>query len=68
MVSTSQVAALGARIHLVQWRAWPPYLTKNVNVVIISTLSGILWTGAKAIEVGFFRRSAGDVLAACDFE
>lgn len=32
------------------------------------TFAGILWTSAKAIEVGFIRRSAGDVLAACDFE
>ncbi|CAM9258459.1 unnamed protein product [Scytosiphon promiscuus] len=68
MVSTFQVAAFGVCIHLVQWRKWPPYVTKNVNVVIISTFAGILWTAAKAIEVGFIRRSAGDVLAACDFE
>ncbi|CBJ28889.1 hypothetical protein Esi_0123_0031 [Ectocarpus siliculosus] len=68
MVSTFQLVALGVCAHLVKWRKWPPYLTKNVDVVIISTFAGILWTATKAIEVGFVRRRAGDLLAACDFE
>ncbi|CAM9283552.1 unnamed protein product, partial [Ectocarpus sp. 8 AP-2014] len=68
MVSTFQLVALGVCAHLVKWRKWPPYLTKNVDVVIISTFAGILWTATKAIEVGFIRRRVGDLLAACDFE
>ncbi|CAM9272311.1 unnamed protein product [Ectocarpus sp. 4 AP-2014] len=68
MVSTFQLVALGVCAHLVKWRKWPPYLTKNVDVVIISTFAGILWTATKAIEVGFVRRRVGDLLAACDFE
>eukprot|EP00903_Cladosiphon_okamuranus_P006660 g6502.t2 len=68
MVGTFQLVALVVCIHLVRWRKWPPYLTKNVDVVIISTFAGILWTGTKAIEVGFVRRRVGDILAACDLE
>eukprot|EP00903_Cladosiphon_okamuranus_P006658 g6501.t1 len=68
MVGTFQLVALAVCVHLVRWRKWPPYLAKNVDVVIISTFAGILWTGTKAIEVGFVRRRVGDILAACDLE
>lgn len=34
MVATFQVAALLVCAHLVRWRKWPPYLTKNVDVVV----------------------------------
>jgi len=32
------------------------------------TVSGVLWTIAMAISVGYIRRESGDILAACDFE
>lgn len=32
------------------------------------TVSGVLWTVSMAIASGFFERSRGDILAACDFE
>lgn len=32
------------------------------------TFSGVLWTIAMAISVGFIKRERGDILAACDFE
>eukprot|EP00904_Undaria_pinnatifida_P012482 jgi/Undpi1/8364/HiC_scaffold_25.g10832.m1 len=68
LVGTFQVAALVVCGHLIWYRTWPPYVTKNVNLVVITILSGVLWTVTKAIEAGFFRRRVGDILAACDFE
>lgn len=35
MVGAMQALALGICMHLIRWRKWPPYLTKNVDVVII---------------------------------
>eukprot|EP00904_Undaria_pinnatifida_P012481 jgi/Undpi1/8363/HiC_scaffold_25.g10831.m1 len=55
-------------VHLLWCRRWPPYVTKNVNLVVIATFSGVLWTLAMANSTGFWRRHSGDVLAACDFE
>lgn len=34
MVGTFQFVALIVCVHLVRWRKWPPYLTKNVDVVV----------------------------------
>lgn len=34
LVGTFQLAALGVCIHLVIHRKWPPYVTRNVNVVV----------------------------------
>lgn len=42
MVSTFQLVALGVCVHLVKCRKWPPYLTKNVDVVIISVSQSLL--------------------------
>ncbi|CAM9258383.1 unnamed protein product, partial [Scytosiphon promiscuus] len=66
--ATFQVAALLICVHLLWCRKWPPYVTKNVNLVVIATLSGVLWTLAMAVSCGFIEREAGDILAACDFE
>ncbi|CAN0260055.1 unnamed protein product, partial [Laminaria digitata] len=68
LVGTFQMAALLVCAHLIWYRRWPPYVTKNVNIVVITIISGVLWTVTKAIEAGFVRRRVGDVLAACDFE
>ncbi|CAM9864306.1 unnamed protein product [Ectocarpus sp. 6 AP-2014] len=35
IVGTFQAFALGVCIHLFRWRKWPPYVTKNVDIVII---------------------------------
>ncbi|CAM9969419.1 unnamed protein product, partial [Ectocarpus sp. 8 AP-2014] len=67
-VATFQAVALLVCAHLLWWRKWPPYVTKNVDVVIISTFSGVLWNVAMIIASGYIRREAGDILAACDFE
>ncbi|CAB1105051.1 unnamed protein product [Ectocarpus sp. CCAP 1310/34] len=34
-VGTVQTFALGVCIHLLSWRHWPPYVTKNVDIVIV---------------------------------
>ncbi|CAN0141568.1 unnamed protein product, partial [Ectocarpus sp. 4 AP-2014] len=67
-VATFQTVALLVCAHLLRWRKWPPYVTKNVDVVIISTFSGVLWNVSMIIASGYIRREAGDILAACDFE
>ncbi len=36
-VGTFQLVALGVCIHLVVHRKWPPYVTKNVNLVVRDT-------------------------------
>ncbi|CAM9480659.1 unnamed protein product, partial [Ascophyllum nodosum] len=63
-----QAIAVGICVHLLWWRRWPPYVTKNVNLVVISTISGVLWTFTMAITRGYVRRRTGDLLAVCDFE
>lgn len=35
-VATFQAAALLVCVHLLWWRKWPPYVTKNVNLVVIA--------------------------------
>ncbi|CAM9296984.1 unnamed protein product, partial [Ectocarpus sp. 8 AP-2014] len=35
IVGTFQAFALGVCIHLFRWRKWPPYVTKNVDIVIV---------------------------------
>lgn len=35
IVGTFQALALGVCVHLFVWRNWPPYVTKNVDIVII---------------------------------
>ncbi|CAN0088475.1 unnamed protein product [Ectocarpus sp. 12 AP-2014] len=68
MVGTFQAFALGVCIHLIRWRKWPPYVTKNVDIVIIMTLAGFAWTFASALETGLIERNEGDFLANCYFE
>ncbi|CAN0106221.1 unnamed protein product [Ectocarpus fasciculatus] len=68
MVGTCQAFALGVCIHLIRWRKWPPYVTKNVDIVIIMTFAGFAWTFATAASSGLFQRSKGDFLANCYFE
>ncbi|CBJ31524.1 similar to regulator of G-protein signaling 16 [Ectocarpus siliculosus] len=68
MVGAFQAFALGVCIHLIRWRKWPPYVTKNVDIVIIMTLAGFAWTFASALETGIIERSEGDFLANCYFE
>lgn len=34
-VGTAQAFALGVCVHLLSWRNWPPYVTKNVDIVIV---------------------------------
>lgn len=68
LVSTLQAFTFAICVHLIRWRKWPPYITKNVDLVITSAVSGILWTITKAVANGFARREEGDILAACDFE
>ena len=68
LVGSLQALAFLVCIHLVWWRKWPPYVTKNVDMVVTSTVSGILWTIATAISFGFIRREAGDILATCNVE
>lgn len=36
LVGTFQVAALVVCGHLIWYRTWPPYVTKNVNLVVIT--------------------------------
>eukprot|EP00903_Cladosiphon_okamuranus_P013298 g12395.t2 len=67
-VGSLQAAALIVCVHLMHWRKWPPYLVKNVDIVIFMTLAGFFWTFAKALETGFIRRSEGDILAWCYLE
>ncbi|CAM9832099.1 unnamed protein product [Ectocarpus sp. 12 AP-2014] len=68
IVGTFQAFALGVCIHLFRWRKWPPYVTKNVDIVIIMTFAGFAWTFAGALENGLIRRSEGDILAKCPLE
>ncbi|CAM9705339.1 unnamed protein product [Ectocarpus fasciculatus] len=68
IVGTFQAFALGVCVHLFVWRKWPPYVTKNVEIVIIMTLAGFAWTFAGALENGLIRRSEGDILAKCYLE
>lgn len=35
-VATFQVLALWVCGHLLWWRGWPPYVTKNANLIVIS--------------------------------
>ncbi|CAM9276032.1 unnamed protein product, partial [Pylaiella littoralis] len=67
-IGALQVLSLLMCVHLLRWRKWPPYVTKNVSLVVITTVSGVLWTLAMALSCGFFRRREGDLLAACDLE
>ncbi|CAB1110198.1 unnamed protein product [Ectocarpus sp. CCAP 1310/34] len=57
-VATFQTVALLVCAHLLRWRKWPPYVTKNVDVVIISAAR------LPTRQPG----RPGDILAACDFE
>ncbi|CAN0136515.1 unnamed protein product, partial [Ectocarpus fasciculatus] len=41
IVGTFQAFALGVCVHLFVWRKWPPYVTKNVEIVIIM-VSGVV--------------------------
>ena len=36
LVGTFQAAALLVCAHLIWYRRWPPYVTKNVNIVVIT--------------------------------
>lgn len=67
-VGTLQTFALLICVHLIQWRDWPPYVTKNVALVVISTVSGVLWTIATYLSRGFVTREKGDILADCGLE
>ncbi|CBJ31531.1 signal transducer, putative [Ectocarpus siliculosus] len=67
-VGTVQAFALGVCVHLLCWRNWPPYVTKNVDIVIIMTFGGFGWTIAGALDNGLIRRSEGDILAKCYLE
>lgn len=68
LIGTLQAFALLVCVHLIQWRKWPPYVTKSPGLVVVATVSGVLWTFAIAVSHGFIEREKGDVLAACDFE
>ena len=68
LVGTFQAISLLICVHLVRWRKWPPYITKNVDLVVTSAVAGALSTIAVAISFGFFRREQGDFLASCNFE
>ncbi|CAM9864710.1 unnamed protein product [Ectocarpus sp. 6 AP-2014] len=68
IVCTFQAFALGVCIHLIRWRKWPPYVTKNVDIVIIMTFAGFAWTFAAAVGHGIIQRSEDDFLANCYFE
>lgn len=68
LIGTLQVFALLVCVHLLRWRKWPPYVTKSPGLVVVATVSGVLWTFAVAVSHGFIERDKGDVLAACDFE
>lgn len=35
-VATFQTVSLLVCVHLIRWRIWPPYVIKNVGIVIIS--------------------------------
>lgn len=35
VVGMLQAIALGVCVHLIKWRKWPPYLVKNVDIVIL---------------------------------
>ncbi|CAM9247127.1 unnamed protein product [Ectocarpus sp. 4 AP-2014] len=67
-VGTVQAFALGVCVHLLSWRNWPPYVTKNVDIVIVMTFGGFGWTIAGALDNGLFQRSEGDILAKCYLE
>ena len=68
LVGTFQAFAVLICVHLIWCRKWPPYVTKNVDLVVTSTVAGVLWTFAMANSFGLIRRERGDILAACDFE
>ena len=68
LVGTFQAFAVLICVHLICCRKWPPYVTKNVDLVVTSAVAGALSTIAVAISFGFFRREQGDFLASCNFE
>eukprot|EP00903_Cladosiphon_okamuranus_P006656 g6499.t1 len=68
LIGTLQAFALLICVHLLRWRKWPPYVTKSPILVVIATVSGVLWWVSMAIASGFIEREEGDILAACDFE
>jgi len=39
VVGVLQAVALGVCVHLIKWRKWPPYLVKNVDIVILMASS-----------------------------
>lgn len=41
-VGTLQLAAFLVCVHLIWYRKWPPYVTKNVNLVVIAVSLSIL--------------------------
>lgn len=68
LVGTWQAFALLICVHLIWCRKWPPYVTKNVALVVIATVSGVLWTVATYLSRGFVSREKGDILANCALE
>ena len=68
LVGTWQALALLICVHLIWCRKWPPYVTKNVALVVIATVSGVLWTVATYLSRGFVSREKGDILANCALE
>lgn len=68
LVGTWQAFALLICAHLIWCRQWPPYITKNVTLVVIATVSGVLWTVATYLSRGFVNREKGDILANCGLE
>ncbi|CAM9758034.1 unnamed protein product [Ascophyllum nodosum] len=68
VVAFCQTVALAMCVHLLWCRKWPPYITKSVGLVVVSTCSGVLWGATLFIHYGYFRREEEDILAECDFE
>lgn len=68
LVGVWQAFALLICVQLIRWRKWPPYVTKNVMLVVITTVSGVLWTVATFLSRGFIAREKGDILADCGLE
>ncbi|CAN0019425.1 unnamed protein product [Ectocarpus sp. 12 AP-2014] len=56
IVGTFQAFALGVCIHLFRWRKWPPYVTKNVDIVIIM-VSGVCMLRVAGFHAGIKRMS-----------
>lgn len=48
-VATFQTVALLVCAHLLRWRKWPPYVTKNVDVVIISVSTAGVGGGGRTL-------------------